>query len=85
MESEVETVLILGWSRKVPKVLAELLSYRQKRLRIDVVGITPVDEREITIESVIDAHRDETVREIETNFMDPDMLRRSILRTTMPC
>jgi len=74
VETEVKTVLILGWSRKVPKVLAELLSYRQKRLRIDVVGITPVDEREITIESVIDAHRDKTVREIETNFMNPDIV-----------
>ena len=74
VESEVKTVLILGWSRKVPKVLAELLSYRQKPLRIDVMGITPVDEREITIESVIDAHRDKTVREIETNFMNPDIV-----------
>jgi len=72
VEPDVETVLILGWSRKVPKVLAELLSYRRKKLRIDVVGITPVDEREITIESVINAHRDETVREIETNFMNPN-------------
>jgi len=70
--SEIETVLILGWSRKVPQVLAELLSYQQKRLRIDVVGITPIHEREIPIDSVANALRAETVRQIEANFMDPD-------------
>jgi len=72
--SEIETVLILGWSRKVPKVLAELLSYQQKRLRIDVVGVTPLDKRKISIDSVVSAHRAETVRQSEINFMDPDLL-----------
>jgi hypothetical protein len=71
--SEIETVLILGWSRKVPKVLVELLSYQQQ-IRIDVAAITPVDEREISIDSVISAQRAETVRQIEVNFMDPDLL-----------
>jgi hypothetical protein len=74
VESEVETVLILGWSRKVPKALAELLSYRQKRLKIDVVGNTPVDEREVTIDGVVEAQRDETVRQVECNFMNPDVV-----------
>ena len=72
--SDIETVLILGWSRKVPKVLAELLSYQQKRLKIDVAGITPLDEREISIESVAGAQRAGTVRQIEINFMDPDVV-----------
>jgi hypothetical protein len=74
VESDIETVLILGWSRKVPQVLAELLSYQQKRLTIDVVGITPVDERKIPIENVASAQRAETVRQIEVNFMDPDVV-----------
>ena len=72
--SEIETVLILGWSRKVPKVLAELLSYLQKQLRVDVAAITPADEREISIDSVLSAQRTKTVRQIEVNFMDPDLL-----------
>ena len=38
-ESEMKSVLVLGWSRMVPKVLAEVLSYQQERLKIDVVGI----------------------------------------------
>ena len=72
--TEIETVLILGWSRKVPKVLAELLSHQQQRHRIDVAGMTPVEEREISIQSVVGAQRAETVRQIEVNFMDPDRL-----------
>ena len=74
LASDIETVLILGWSRKVPKVLAELLCYQQRQLSIDVVGITPVDEREIPIESVASAQRAGTVRQIEINFMDPDVV-----------
>jgi hypothetical protein len=74
--SDIETVLILGWSRKVPKVLAELLSYQQTRLRIDVAGITPVSEREISIEGVMSAQQAGTVRQIEVNFMDPDLLAK---------
>jgi hypothetical protein len=74
LASEIETVLILGWSRKVPKVLAELLSYQLKRLSIDVAGITPVDERKISIDSVLSAQQAGTVRQIEANFMDPDLL-----------
>lgn len=70
---EIERVLILGWSRKVPTVLAELLDHGQERLRIDVVGTTPVDEREITIESVVRAQRADTIRQIAVSFMDPDI------------
>jgi uncharacterized membrane protein len=70
--SKIRTVLILGWSRMVPKVLAELISYQREGLKVDVVGITPVDEREVSIDSVASAQRAETIRQIETNFMDPD-------------
>ena len=71
--SEIETVLILGWSRKVPKVLAELLSCGKNRLRIDVAATTPVEERKIQIDSVVRAQRDEVVRQIEANFLNPDL------------
>ena len=70
--SQIETVLILGWSRKVPKVLTELLSHRRKSLRIDVAATTAVDEREVSIDSVVHAQHAETIRQIEANFLDPD-------------
>jgi hypothetical protein len=71
--SEIERVLILGWTRTVPQVLAELLGYRQGRLRIDVLGSTPVDEREIPKESVVSAQRAGAIRQIELDFLDPDL------------
>jgi len=70
--AEIKSVLILGWSRNVPQVLAEMLGYKQKHLEIDVVGITPVDEREIKLSSVLSAQRAGAVRQLEVNFMDPE-------------
>jgi hypothetical protein len=67
-------VLILGWSRKVTQVLTELLSYQQKRLSIDVVDTTPVDERELLVDSVSSGQLPATVRHVEKNFLNPDVL-----------
>jgi hypothetical protein len=72
--SEVESVLILGWSRKVPKVLAELLGHQRESLKIDVVAMTPIEEREIPIDSVACAQRAGTIRQVQANFMDPDVV-----------
>mgnify|MGYP001818442369 FL=1 len=72
--SEIESALVLGWSMKVPKVLSELIDYGQGRLRIDVAAMTPVDEREIPFNSVIRAQRAGTIRQLEVNFMNPDLL-----------
>jgi hypothetical protein len=74
VSSKIETVLILGWSRKVPQVLAEMLSYQQKQLSIDVVGTTPVNEREILLDNVASGQLPATVRHVEKNFLDPDVL-----------
>ena len=74
--SRLETILILGWSKLVPKVLEYLLSYEQKPLRIDVVGITPIEEREIPIKGVLSAQEAGVIRQIESNFMDPDEAAR---------
>jgi hypothetical protein len=81
VNSEIETVLILGWSRKVPKVLAELLGSKQNRIRIDVAAMTPVDEREIPFDSVIRAQRAGTIRQLEVNFMNPDLFAEIHLET----
>ena len=81
--SETETVLILGWSRKVPKVLAELLSYQQQ-LTIDVAGITPVSEREISIDSVVSAQQSGTFDRSKLTLWIPIWSQRSTPRTTTP-
>lgn len=76
VRSEIETVLILGWSRIVPKVLENLFSYQQKSLGIDVIGITSVEDRDISIESVLRAQKTGAIRHIQSNFMDPDEAAR---------
>ncbi len=60
-------VLILGWSRKVPLLLNELLCYPESITGIDVVGITPINERD-------GAEAHELVRHHKVNFLDPDAL-----------
>lgn len=64
-------ILVLGWSRKVPLVVEEFLSYSDIHFEIDLVGITPVQEREGTI----DGYDQGAVRHISANFLDPDVLR----------
>jgi hypothetical protein len=68
--TEASRVLVLGWSRKVPLFIRELLSYDQAIESIDVVGITPVADREGD-----GALADDRVRQVTANFLDPDVLR----------
>jgi hypothetical protein len=63
-------ILILGWSRKVPLLLRELLSYPEAVANIDVVGITPVSERENSAVEQMHA----TIHHQTMNFLDPDAL-----------
>lgn len=63
-------VLILGWNRKVPSVLRE---FGGDDTEIDVVGVTPVEDRI----AALAVHRDlalDKVRVIEKNFLDPERL-----------
>ena len=66
---EARRVLVLGWSRRVPLLVRELLSYDQAIESIDVVGITPAGEREGA-----EAITDKRIRQITANFLDPDVL-----------
>lgn len=60
-------ILILGWSRKVPLLIEELLNYEDSVESIDVAGITPVEERTGVIEQG-------KVRHLEANFLDTDVM-----------
>jgi hypothetical protein len=60
-------LLILGWTRKVPTLLRE---FAADDMAIDVVGLTPVEDRM----AVLADHRDlalDHVRQMEKNFLDP--------------
>ena len=60
-------MLILGWTRKVPALLRE---FATDDMAIDVVGLTPVEDRMAALASCRDLALDH-VRQIEKNFLDP--------------
>jgi hypothetical protein len=65
--SRPQRLLILGWTRKVPTLLRE---FAADDMAIDVVGLTPVEDRM----AVLADHRDlalDHVRQMEKNFLDP--------------
>ena len=63
-------ILILGWSRKVPLLVRELLNYPGAVCEIDIAGIAPVAEREDALTDI--GH--ESVRNVTANFLNPDEL-----------
>jgi hypothetical protein len=62
-----QRLLILGWSRKVPALLRE---FAAEGMTIDVIGLTPVEDRMVALESCRNLALD-NVRQIEKNFLDP--------------
>ncbi len=68
--SEPCRIMVLGWSRKVPLLLRELLSYEGGVAEIELVGVTPVAERQ----ALLPAESPVSIRQREANFLDPDVL-----------
>ncbi len=60
-------ILVLGWSRKVPLLIEELLCYEASVECIDVVGISPLEERTAAPEHP-------KVRQLVLNFLDTDQM-----------
>ncbi len=65
--SRPQRLLILGWSRKVPALLRE---FAADNITIDVVGLTPVEDRMAALAGCRDLALDH-VQQIEKNFLDP--------------
>ena len=65
--SRPQRLLILGWTRKVPALLRE---FAADEMAIDVVGLTPVEDRMAALARCQDLALDH-VRQIENNFLDP--------------
>ncbi len=65
-------ILVLGWSRKVPQLLREFMG---GNVTVDVVGLTPLEEREAPL-SRIDGLPSDRFRQIQANFLDPVELRQ---------
>jgi len=69
-ETVARRILILGWSRKVPLLVRELLNYPDAVRSIEIVSITPAAERE----DALAAMNHEAVNYVRANFLDPDQL-----------
>lgn len=68
--SRPQRLLILGWNREVPAILRE---FTADGMTIDVVGLTPVEERMAALSSCQNLLLDR-VQQIEKNFLDPRKL-----------
>jgi len=68
--SRPQRLLILGWNRKVPALLRE---FAADDMAIDVVGLTPVEDRTAALAGCRDLALD-NVRQMEKNFLDPVQL-----------
>jgi hypothetical protein len=63
-------ILVLGWSRKVPLLVGELLQYDAGLEEIHLAGITPIEERA----AAFDGLNMEKVSNLVVNFLDPEVL-----------
>lgn len=70
------TILVLGWNRRVPSLIAEFGSYGDQQFHVDVVSVVPATERERDITRYIHEHHEVTCRHIEADYMVEDELRK---------
>ena len=72
----VSRVLLLGWNRRVPGLIDELVSYSQRRFEVDVVSVVPAAERQREIDRYLGEQRSVICRHVEADYMVEDELRR---------
>lgn len=69
-------VLILGWNRRVPSLIAEFASYPRHHFSMDLVSVLPAAARETEIQRYTDLPEDLECRHIEADYMVEGELRR---------
>ena len=69
-------VLVLGWNRRVPSLIAEFLSYGHRHFEVDLVSVVPKAEREQAIAQYVENADRLTCRHIEADYMVEGELRR---------
>nr|WP_297398605.1 ion channel DMI1 [uncultured Marinobacter sp.] len=68
-------VLVLGWNRRVPSLVAEFASYDDCRFELDLVSVVPRSEREQAIHQYVGEHSRVRCRHIEADYMVEGELR----------
>lgn len=69
-------LLILGWNRRVPALLAEMARYPGHTYEVDLVSILPVEMRESEIARYLPADSDVSHRQLMADFAVEEELRR---------
>lgn len=70
------TILVLGWNRRVPSLIAEFGSYAGQMFNVDIVSVVPAEERERDITRYLQDRQEVTCRHIEADYMVEDELRK---------
>lgn len=70
-------ILVLGWNRRVPSLVAELASYRKLAFDVDMVSVVPKEERELAITQYVGECPQVRCHHIEADYMVEDELRRA--------
>ncbi|RBP33317.1 Castor and Pollux protein voltage-gated ion channel component [Marinobacter pelagius] len=69
-------ILVLGWSRRVPSLVAEFASYRHLAFELDLVSVVPENERTQAINAYVGSHNTVECRQVEADYMVEGELRR---------
>ncbi|MBK1873054.1 ion channel DMI1 [Marinobacter sp. 1-3A] len=69
-------ILLLGWNRRVPSLMAEFASYGPGQPLLDLVSVVPVSEREQALSRYEKHKLLDTYSHIEADYMVEDELRR---------
>ncbi|MDX1634928.1 MAG: ion channel DMI1 [Marinobacter sp.] len=70
-------VLVLGWNRRVPSLMAECISYTVRRFDVDVMSVVQADERQREIDRYLGDQPTLSCRHLEADYMSEGALRRA--------
>ncbi|OAB56455.1 hypothetical protein AY599_23530, partial [Leptolyngbya valderiana BDU 20041] len=62
-------ILLLGWSRRLPNLLAEMASYRRLDFEVDLVSTAPIEDRTRAIAAYGEAAASVTVHHHEADYL----------------
>lgn len=68
-------VLVLGWNRRVPSLVAEMARYGAEDFEVDIVSVVPARVRERAIERFIGGPSGVRCRHLEADYMVEEELR----------
>lgn len=71
-----QRVLVLGWNRRVPSLVAEFGSYSTQSFSLDLVSVVPAAERALAISRYVGDHPTVNCHHVEADYMVEGELRR---------